>query len=199
MPFFRERPDPERAVVLWAAAIRVVRRELDVPAARLAAAVPVAVDDAGTAEGAPQDSLQIRIGRSLFAVCGGEDPLRRRQLDRGVEVRPQRLRDRHGSVVATLRVVCEAAATRSARATGSARPADEGSIATGYPVRASVSWIIVLRYSMKPRRRTRSPGAFEMSTPPARRSDVLRSTASSPRACTGRGGSACRPRCSSRC
>src|SRR6266851_1273687 len=98
----RQRPDPERAVVLRAAAVRVVVGELDVAAAWLAAAVIVSLDDAGAAEGAPQDSLEVRVWRSLGSICGGEDPLRRRQLDRGVDVRPQWLGNRYGSVVAAL-------------------------------------------------------------------------------------------------
>ncbi|HLQ02589.1 MAG TPA: hypothetical protein VK143_09860 [Burkholderiales bacterium] len=108
----RQRPDPERAAVVRAAAVPAVVGPLDVATARLAAAMLVALDDAGAAESAAQDGLEIRVRRALRPVCGREDPLRRRQLDRGVDVRSQRFRNRHGSVVATLGDV------------GLARPAD---------------------------------------------------------------------------
>ncbi len=49
----REWADPQRAAVLRAAAVRAVGCELDVAAAGLAAAVLVALNDAGAAECAP--------------------------------------------------------------------------------------------------------------------------------------------------
>src|SRR5216683_453796 len=85
----RQRPDPERAVVLRAAAVRVVVGELDVAAAWLAAAVIVSLDDASAAESAAQDGLEVRVRRSLLAVR--------------VQVRPQRLRNRHRAIVPALR------------------------------------------------------------------------------------------------
>src|SRR6266852_1821212 len=99
----RQRPDPERAVVLRAAAVRVVVGELDVAAAWLAAAVIVSLDDASAAESAAQDGLEVRVRRSLLAVRCREDPLRGRQLDGRVQVRPQRLRNRHRAIVPALR------------------------------------------------------------------------------------------------
>jgi len=70
-----QRTDPERAVVLRTAAIGVVAGQLDVPAAWLAAAVLVAIDDAGAAERTAQHGLEVRVRRSLRAVGCRKDPL----------------------------------------------------------------------------------------------------------------------------
>jgi len=61
----RERPDPERATVRRAAAVRAVVRALDVPTARLAATMLIAFDDAGAAESPAQDRLEVRVRRPL--------------------------------------------------------------------------------------------------------------------------------------
>jgi len=69
----------------------------------LAATMLVALDHASPAERSPQDGLEVRLRGALLAVRCGEDPLRGRQLDGRVEVRPQRLGNRHRAIVPALR------------------------------------------------------------------------------------------------
>jgi hypothetical protein len=111
----RERPDPERATVRGTAAVRAVVRALDVPTARLAAAMLVALDGAGAAESPAQDRLEVRVWRSLQAIRSGEYPLRRRELVGGVEIQPERFGDRDRSVAAAFRDVGLAAGIKLRR------------------------------------------------------------------------------------